>query len=74
MSYDSPETKIINEIKRGNLLFKIAEISANHNGSIDRGKKTIEAAKQSGANAVKLQTYTPDTITISCDKEEFIKN
>ena len=60
------------ELKEGNLLFKIAEISANHNGSIDRAKKTIEAAKKSGANAVKLQTYTPDTITINCDKDDFI--
>ena len=60
------------EFKEGNLLFKVAEISANHNGSIERAKKTIDAAKQSGANAVKLQTYTPDTITINCDKDEFI--
>ena len=60
------------QLKKGNPLFKIAEISANHNGSIDRAKKTIEAAKQSGANAVKLQTYTPDTITINCDRDEFI--
>ena len=62
------------QIDKDSPAFIIAELSANHNGSIDRGKKTIEAAKQSGANAVKLQTYTPDTITISCDKEEFIKN
>ena len=60
------------QLKKGNTLFKIAEISANHNGSIDRAKKTIEAAKQSGADAVKLQTYTPDTITINCDRDEFI--
>jgi len=60
------------QLKKGNPLFKIAEISANHNGSIDRAKKTIEAAKQSGADAVKFQTYTPDTITINCDRDEFI--
>lgn len=50
----------------------IAEMSANHNGSIERAKRTIEAAKQCGAHAVKLQTYTPDTMTIDCDKSEFI--
>jgi len=62
------------ELKKGNLLFKIAEISGNHNGSNDRANKTTEAAKQSRANAaVKLQAYMPDTITINCDKEEFIK-
>jgi sialic acid synthase SpsE len=62
------------ELKKGNLLFKIAEISVNHNGSIDRANKTTKAAKQSRANAaVKLQTYIPDTININCDKEEFIK-
>jgi len=42
----------------------VAEISANHNGSIDEAKKIIIAAKESGANAIKLQTYTPDTMTI----------
>ena len=48
----------------------IAELSANHNGSIDRAKLSIEAAKKSGANAVKIQTYTADTMTIDCDKNE----
>ena len=62
------------EFKKDNLLFKIAEIPVNHNGSIDRANKTNKAAKQSRANAaVKLQTYIPDTTTINCDKEEFIK-
>jgi N-acetylneuraminate synthase len=49
----------------------IAEISANHNGSIENAFKIIEAAKQSGADAVKLQTYRPDTITLNCDSEDF---
>jgi pseudaminic acid synthase len=49
----------------------VAEISANHNGSIETARKIIEAAKQSGADAVKLQTYRPDTITINCDREAF---
>lgn len=49
----------------------IAEMSANHNGSIDTAFRIIEAAKQAGADAVKLQTYKPDTITLNCDSEDF---
>ena len=44
--------------------FIIAEISANHNGSLSHAKKLINLAKNSGADAVKLQTYTPDMMTI----------
>ena len=44
--------------------FLIAEISANHNGSLTHAKKLIHMAKMYGANAVKLQTYTPDMMTI----------
>lgn len=51
--------------------FIIAEMSANHNGSIENAFKIIEAAKQAGADAVKLQTYRPDTITLNSDAEEF---
>jgi pseudaminic acid synthase len=50
----------------------IAELSANHNGSIETAKKTILKAQQLGADAVKLQTYTMDTMTIDCDKSDFI--
>lgn len=51
--------------------YVIAEISANHNGKLDTAKKIIEEAKKAGADAVKLQTYTADTITLNCDSEEF---
>ena len=52
-------------------IYLIAEISANHNGSIEIAKKTIQEAKKSGADAVKLQTYTPDTITLNSNEPEF---
>jgi len=52
-------------------VFIVAEISANHNQKFDLAVDTIKAIKESGANAVKLQTYTPDTITIDCDNEYF---
>ena len=52
--------------------FIIAELSANHGHNIETAKKTIRAAKKAGANAIKLQTYTADTLTINCDKEDFV--
>jgi pseudaminic acid synthase len=65
---------IINSIEIGydRPPFVIAEISANHNGSLSRALDTIKAAKDAGASAVKIQTYTPDTITIDCDLPDFI--
>lgn len=51
--------------------FIIAEMSANHKHDFKLAKKTIKAAFDSGADAIKLQTYTPDTITIDCDNEYF---
>lgn len=49
----------------------IAEMSANHAGSFERAKEIIHAAKASGADCIKIQTYTPDTMTIDCDNEYF---
>lgn len=49
----------------------IAELSANHNGKLETALKLIEEAKRSGSDAVKLQTYTADTITLNCDSEDF---
>ena len=52
--------------------FIIAELSANHGGKIEIAKETIKAAKEIGADAIKLQTYTADTITLDSDKDDFI--
>lgn len=49
----------------------IAELSANHNGKLETALRIIEEAKKAGADAIKLQTYTADTITLNCDAEEF---
>ena len=49
----------------------IAEMSANHNGKLETALRIVEEAKKAGADAVKLQTYTADTITLDCDSEEF---
>ncbi len=54
-----------------NKTFIVAELSANHNGSLDTALKTIEAAKRAGADAVKLQTYKADTITLNSNDEIF---
>lgn len=50
----------------------VAEVSANHNGSIDRAKRIMLSAKQCGADAVKLQTYTADTMTLDSDNDDFL--
>ena len=52
--------------------FIIAEISANHNGSIDACKELIRLAKLNGANAVKIQTYKPETITLNSTNKDFM--
>src|SRR5690554_5994016 len=53
-------------------VFIIAELSANHGGDIKIAIETVRAAKRAGADAIKLQTYTADTITLDSDKEDFI--
>lgn len=55
----------------GNPVYCIAEVSANHNQDYAQAVRIIEAAKQAGADAVKLQTYTPDTMTIASNRKEF---
>ena len=52
--------------------FLIAEISANHNGNIKNAFKIIDMAKRCGAEAVKIQTYKPDTITLNSNNEDFL--
>lgn len=58
-------------ISKENSPYIIAEMSANHNGKLDTAKQIVEKAKSFGADAVKLQTYTADTITLNSDTEEF---
>ena len=62
------------EINNNSPVFIIAELSANHNGSLETAIETIRAAKRAGANCIKLQTYTADTMTIDCDKVDFVIN
>lgn len=59
------------EICNSSPVYIIAELSGNHNGKIQNAIDAIIAAKKIGANAIKLQTYTPDTITLDCDNEFF---
>ena len=58
-------------IGQGCPVYMIAEMSANHAGSLERAKEIIRAAKESGADCIKVQTYTPDTLTIDCSNEYF---
>ena len=51
--------------------YVIAEMPANHNGKLENAFRIIEEAKKAGADAVKLQTYRPDTMTLNFDTEEF---
>lgn len=55
----------------GHAPYVVAEMSANHNGSIETAYRIIDAAKEAGADAIKIQTYRPDTITLESDADEF---
>lgn len=55
----------------GNPPYIIAEMSANHNGSLDQALQIIDEAKKAGADALKIQTYRPDTITLNCNSKDF---
>ena len=59
------------EITKDSPVFIIAELSANHNGSIENAINSIKAAKKAGADCIKLQTYTADTITLDCKTDDF---
>ena len=61
------------KINKNNKPYFIAEISANHKGSISHAKKLIKLAKISGADAVKLQTYSPSSMTLN-SKKKFLKS
>jgi len=65
---------LINKFDTSKKVFIIAEMSANHGHNINIAKETIKAAKEAGADAIKLQTYTADTITIDCNNEYFRMN
>jgi sialic acid synthase SpsE len=59
------------KIGPGNPVYIVAEMSANHGQDFSQAVKLLEAAKEAGADAIKLQTYTPDTLTINCEAPYF---
>jgi len=71
MAMKEIKNKILKKLIKKNRPILVAEISANHNGSLAKAKKLIDSAKKYGADLVKLQTYTPDTMTIKSKKRDF---
>lgn len=59
------------KIGKGKPVYIVAEMSANHNQDYEKAVEIVKAAKKAGADAIKLQTYTPDTLTIDCDNDFF---
>ena len=72
MSTDRPISIGGRAVGPGRPTYIVAELSANHNGNFDRAVRTIEAAAEAGADAVKLQTYTADTLTIDSNRPDFV--
>lgn len=62
--------RLLEKIQKGKV-YTIAEMSANHAGNLDYALKTVEAAKDAGADCLKIQTYTADTMTVDCDNDYF---
>ena len=58
--------------KKNKKPYIIAEMSGNHNQSLERALKIVDAAAKAGASAIKLQTFTPDTMTLDMDKGDFL--
>ena len=58
-------------ILKNSKVFIVAELSGNHNGNLDIAIESIKGAKRAGADAIKLQTYTPDTMTLNVKNKDF---